>query len=313
MNITSKASRVILLSVVCILVPTLSSCGQAGQEAAKIVGGAVVSYAINEALDCTVKGGCNAKAEPKADSKAGPDKTIENYYQLINQRQYSDAWAILSRRFQEIKPDNNFNNYTQWWDSVEKVTVDSIKLIEENNGSAIVYADLNYLMKNGRKVDDKNRFTLIKNENGKWLIDSVEDEADIQKSKSQLEKPQSAEATVPTPTSGNNGTQPEANRPMLGVKIVSLTPELRQQINQNKNLNLSINVDKGVLIVEVEKGYPAAEAGIQSGDVIVAINGKTVTADNELTSEIQKTQVGAELPLQIYRGQQKLEIPVLLR
>jgi hypothetical protein len=165
MNITRKASRVTLLLVVCVLVPTLSSC----KQVAKLVGTTVAGYAISEGLDCTIKGEC---PNAKADSKASPDKVIENYYQLINRRQYSDAWAILSRRFQNIKPDNNFNNYEQWWDSVDSVTVNSIKLIEKNDSRAIVSADLNYLMKSGRKIDDPSKITLILNENGKWLIDS---------------------------------------------------------------------------------------------------------------------------------------------
>jgi hypothetical protein len=120
--------------------------------------------------------------------------------------------------------------------------------------------------------------------------------------------PPSLTTTVPTPTDGN-----VSDRPRIGVQITSLTPELRQQINQEKSFNFPINVDQGVLIVEVEAGSPAAESGIQRGDVIITINYKTVTIDSEVVGEIQQAQAGTEIPLEVYRGQQKLEVLVLLK
>ncbi|RUT08580.1 hypothetical protein DSM106972_017480 [Dulcicalothrix desertica PCC 7102] len=100
-----------------------------------------------------------------------PDKAIKDYYQLINQRQYSDAWANLSSRFQNLKPENNYNNYEEWWNKVNSVTIDSIQLVEKDNHTAIVDAKLSYSMKDGRKINDPSRITLILHSNGKWLID----------------------------------------------------------------------------------------------------------------------------------------------
>jgi hypothetical protein len=125
--------------------------------------------------------------------------------------------------------------------------------------------------------------------------------------------PQSPQTTASTPTPGSNVAPQQADRPILGVKIVSLTEELRQQINQNKSSNLSIDVDKGVLVVEVEQDYPAAKAGIQIGDVIVKVNARTVVDANEFLDEIKKMQAGMELPLEIYRGEQKLEVLVYFK
>ncbi|MDJ0736660.1 MAG: PDZ domain-containing protein [Nostocaceae cyanobacterium] len=99
-----------------------------------------------------------------------PEETIVRYYQLINQRKYPDAWAILTRRFQRIEPDNNYNNYENWWESVESVKIDSIRLIEKNNGKAVVDAELKYLLKNGRQINDQSRITLILNSTGQWMI-----------------------------------------------------------------------------------------------------------------------------------------------
>jgi hypothetical protein len=47
--------------------------------------------------------------------------------------------------------------------------------------------------------------------------------------------PQSPQATVSTPTAGNNATPQQTDRPVLGVRIVSLTKEVREQINQDES------------------------------------------------------------------------------
>jgi PDZ domain len=114
---------------------------------------------------------------------------------------------------------------------------------------------------------------------------------------------------VPSPEFSSSQT----DRPILGVKVASLTEDLRQQINQDKSSSISINVDKGVLVVGVEKDYPAYKSGIQIGDVIVKINARTVVNHDEFMDEIKKMQVGMELPLEVYRGQQKLEVLVNLK
>jgi len=133
-------------------------------------------YVIESTLDCKFKGECpTAKAESKTVKptvEIAPDKAIENYYQLINQRQYVSAWTFLSSGFQMRRPDMNYNTYTQWWNSVYFVEIGSIDIIEKSEKKAIVNAKLKYLMKNGRQYDDEfGRFTLVLNSDGKWLID----------------------------------------------------------------------------------------------------------------------------------------------
>jgi hypothetical protein len=124
------------------------------------------------------------------------------------------------------------------------------------------------------------------------------------------------EGAVSIPTPNENTTQQQVDHPVLGIKGIGLTQEARQQIKQDKNLehlllNLD-NVDKGVLVVEVFQNSSAAEAGIKAGDVILTINGKAVTDVSEITAELKKSQVGAELPLVVHRNQQNWEFLVRL-
>ena len=170
MNTISKDSRIILLSVICILAPVLASCGKESADFLTIVGGSVLNWGVNETLNCAAnKKDCitNAGVKPTI----APDKAIENYYKLINQRQYAWAWTVLSPEFHMRKPELNYNIYTQWWDKVNFVEIDSIDITEKSKNKAIVNAKLKYLMKDGTQDDDSGRFTLVLNSDGKWLID----------------------------------------------------------------------------------------------------------------------------------------------
>jgi hypothetical protein len=174
-NIT-KASRPIVLIIACISVPVLASCGKESVEIFKVARTAATGWVVNETLNCAVnKEDCIAKAQSKTVKptvEIAPDKAIENYYQLINQRQYASAWTVLSPGFQTRRPDINYNTYTQWWNSVDFVEIGSIDIIEKSENKAIVNAKLKYLMKNGTQYDDKSgRFTVVLNSDGKWLID----------------------------------------------------------------------------------------------------------------------------------------------
>jgi len=57
----------------------------------------------------------------------------------------------------------------------------------------------------------------------------------------------------------------------------------------------------GVYISSVMKGYPAEEAGVKSGDIIVEFNGVEVKTPYELLAQILRHNVGDGIELKIYR------------
>ena len=63
----------------------------------------------------------------------------------------------------------------------------------------------------------------------------------------------------------------------------------------------------GGLVVERVSG-PAAEAGIQPGDVVLAANGATVTSADELKSAVDKSK--GHIALLIQRGEARIFVPV---
>lgn len=66
------------------------------------------------------------------------------------------------------------------------------------------------------------------------------------------------------------------------------------------------------MVGEVQKDSAALEAGIQSGDVIVAVDEKEISLWSELVNEINKSR-GEQLTLVLKRGDRILDLPVVPR
>jgi S1-C subfamily serine protease len=61
-----------------------------------------------------------------------------------------------------------------------------------------------------------------------------------------------------------------------------------------------------VLVADVEKGSPAAKAGLREGDVIVSFGGKAVRSIDDLHRLLTEDEVGAEKTLTIIRHTEKV-------
>lgn len=76
---------------------------------------------------------------------------------------------------------------------------------------------------------------------------------------------------------------------------------------------LGISGGQGLLIVAIAPGTAATEAGLMLGDVIVAIEGKTLRTGASLQSILDGENVGKSVPLDVVRGGQLLKIAVTVR
>ncbi len=84
---------------------------------------------------------------------------------------------------------------------------------------------------------------------------------------------------------------------------------------QHAYLGVSIGTNMngtGAVIGAVRAGSPAAEAGVKSGDVVVAINGTQVSAANELTAAIAALGPGDKAALKVQRGGSTVTLTVTL-
>ena len=83
-------------------------------------------------------------------------------------------------------------------------------------------------------------------------------------------------------------------RGWLGVRVQNLTDDIAE--------GMGITGASGALVANVSAGGPAARAGIQSGDVIVAFDGKPVPDSRALPREVADAAVGKTVNVDILRG-----------
>jgi S1-C subfamily serine protease len=68
---------------------------------------------------------------------------------------------------------------------------------------------------------------------------------------------------------------------------------------------------QGALVVNVLKSGPAARSGVQSGDVIIAVEGKIVRSPSEVITAVEASGVGRLLTLGLLRAGRPLQLKVL--
>lgn len=104
-------------------------------------------------------------------------------------------------------------------------------------------------------------------------------------------------------------TNGKVSHPYLGIQMAGLTPELKQQINSDPNSGLSVDEDRGILLIKVIPGSPAARAGLRAGDVVLKLNGQVVTSADSVQQSVEDSQ-GRDLQLNLRRNGQDLTIAV---
>ncbi|HEY9631368.1 MAG TPA: HhoA/HhoB/HtrA family serine endopeptidase [Coleofasciculaceae cyanobacterium] len=93
----------------------------------------------------------------------------------------------------------------------------------------------------------------------------------------------------------------KAEHPYLGIQMVDLTPEKRDQINQDSELNLQVTADRGVLIVDIMPSAPADSAGLRAGDIILKVNNVNVTSAADVQNQVEASRVGEPVSVEIMR------------
>ncbi|MFH1150852.1 MAG: trypsin-like peptidase domain-containing protein [Actinomycetota bacterium] len=77
---------------------------------------------------------------------------------------------------------------------------------------------------------------------------------------------------------------------------------LGQTLTEGSAGTSELPVEQGVYVTQVLSGSPAANAGMQDGDVIVEAGGQTVETMNDLVAAVRKAGVGGRLEVTWYRG-----------
>jgi S1-C subfamily serine protease len=69
----------------------------------------------------------------------------------------------------------------------------------------------------------------------------------------------------------------------------------------------------GALVVKVEKGTAANDAGLRAGDVVLALDGVPVRSMNALILLVRERQVGGEIQLTVERDGSTIELDAVLK
>lgn len=105
-------------------------------------------------------------------------------------------------------------------------------------------------------------------------------------------------------------SQGKVEHPYLGVQMATLTPAVKQRINERLGDRLNITSDKGVLLVSIVPSSPAANAGLRPGDIIQSINNQSVNTVEEVQRLVENSQVGRPLQVQVERNGQTTQVAV---
>ncbi len=94
------------------------------------------------------------------------------------------------------------------------------------------------------------------------------------------------------------------SRGFLGIELQTVDKEIAEAFNLSKT--------EGVLITSVAKNSPAEKAGLQTGDIILELNGKSIKSRDSLRNQISMMDPGSEAHLKIHRKGKILNLSVKL-
>lgn len=87
------------------------------------------------------------------------------------------------------------------------------------------------------------------------------------------------------------------SHPYIGIQVQSVTQDIASQYN--------LPVTDGAFIVQAVNESSAEKAGLKTGDIVVAVDGKPVKTADDLIAAIRKKNVGDTISLDYYEGDSK--------
>jgi len=96
----------------------------------------------------------------------------------------------------------------------------------------------------------------------------------------------------------------KVKRGWLGVTI--------QDVDEDTAKALGLSEPKGALVASVNPGDPAAQAGIQPGDIIVSVNGEDIEGASDLTRTIGNLPPGETIDMTVWRQGDLVQLTVTL-
>jgi serine protease Do len=83
-------------------------------------------------------------------------------------------------------------------------------------------------------------------------------------------------------------------RGWLGVEIQNVTPDIAASLGTKET--------KGAIVASIVPGGPAAKGGFQQGDIVLALDGKSIQDNRDLTRRVAALPAGANAVFSVVRG-----------
>ncbi|HEX4808012.1 MAG TPA: trypsin-like peptidase domain-containing protein [Bryobacteraceae bacterium] len=96
--------------------------------------------------------------------------------------------------------------------------------------------------------------------------------------------------------------QGHVHRAQLGLVGQTITPQMAE--------GLGLETEHGVIVSDLDPNGPAAAAGVQQNDIILAADGRRLESVRQLEVNVYREGPGKKVTLHVQRGEEKIDIPV---
>ena len=104
-----------------------------------------------------------------------------------------------------------------------------------------------------------------------------------------------------------------ANKIISGEQVTHAYIGLSMQtVNAQNAAANNLSVNQGAYVAEVTEGSPAAEAGIQAGDIVIAMGGQQITSADGMILAVRSHSIGETVKVTVMRGNEQLDFDVTL-
>jgi serine protease Do len=94
----------------------------------------------------------------------------------------------------------------------------------------------------------------------------------------------------------------KVTRGYIGASVQPVTPEIAE--------SLGVKGKKGALVASLTPGAPAAKAGLQTGDLVLKMDGREVVSSSDLTRHVGMARVGQDIHLTILRDGRNQDLTI---
>jgi hypothetical protein len=126
------------------------------------------------ASDATSTPSSSASPTPIIPDPTNPAGFLRYYFDLLTaNRNYSDGWRLLTRKFQKQFYSSDFLAYEGYWGTVKHVNLDNVQVTQLSATSVDAQVEMTLIMTNGQSQKLSEKYRLTYNSNARtWMLDT---------------------------------------------------------------------------------------------------------------------------------------------